>query len=321
MRASAPISFGRRSRVCAPLREQIDRLAFPEGQVSEKMTPWRLRSLLFVPGDRPERMVKALGCGADALILDLEDSVALARKGFARSAVAEFLGHTTRSCRLLVRLNALDGGLAEDDLNSLRDVRPDALVLPKAEGAASIQRLARLSAEAGLGDVPVLPITAETPTAVFRLAGYRRVTERLVGLTWGAEDLRVALGATLSRREDGRFTDPFEVVRTLTLVGAASAEVAPIETVFPDFRDLEGLKRYASRGARDGFSGMLAIHPSQVAVINAAFTPSPEVIVRARRIVDAFTTAKDVGALQLDGVMVDAPHLRQARRTLRAADL
>ena len=274
----------------------------------------KLRSLLFVPGDRPERMEKALGLGADALILDLEDSVTPASKPVARNAISAFLRSADRRVKLLVRINPLDSGLSDADLEAVLDARPDGLVLPKAEGSRSIALLD------GKTDLPILPIATETPAAIFEIGSYRSVGARLVGITWGAEDLPAAIGATTSRDERGQLTQPYELARSLTLFGAHAAGVAAIETVYPDFRDLEGLSAYAGRASRDGFTGMMAIHPSQVAVINDAFTPSSAEIARAREIVAAFAANPDRGALQIDGKMVDAPHLKQARRVLSFAD-
>ncbi|MCP8889743.1 HpcH/HpaI aldolase/citrate lyase family protein [Sphingomonas faeni] len=274
----------------------------------------RLRSLLFVPGDRPERMVKALGLGADALILDLEDSVAPSAKVAARAHVAASLAEP-RTMPLFVRINPLDSGLADDDLAAVLSAKPDGIVLPKAEGAASLAALdAKLS-----GDIAILPIATETPAAIFALGSYGGVTDRLVGLTWGAEDLPAAIGAATSREADGSYTAPYQLARSLTLFGAHAAGVAAIETVYPDFRDLDGLAAYAARGRRDGFTGMMAIHPSQVAVINAAFTPSAEERVHAQKIVDLFAANPGAGALQLDGRMVDAPHLKAAKAVLALA--
>ena len=279
----------------------------------------RLRSLLFVPGDRPERMAKALGLGADALILDLEDSVAPVAKAAARIAARDFLRTAERTCALFVRINPLGGGLADDDLAAVLEARPDGIVLPKAEGGASVAALdARLSGRDG---ILILPIASETPAAVFGLGSYRDSSPRLAGLTWGAEDLPAAIGAATAREADGRYTCPYEVVRALALFGAHAAGVPAIETVYPAFRDLDGLAAYAARGRRDGFTGMMAIHPAQVPVINAAFAPTEGEIARARAIVVAFAANPGAGALQLDGAMIDAPHLKQARATLALAGM
>lgn len=273
----------------------------------------RLRSLLFVPGDRPERFAKAAASGADALILDLEDSVVPGRKAEARAAVRVYF-RTECGVAAFVRVNPLDSAFIDDDLAALADTRPDGVVLPKAEGAESIAALA-----GRMPGIPILPVATETPAAVFQLGGYREATQHLAGLTWGAEDLPAAIGASTSREADGGYTDPYRVVRALTLFAAHAAGVPAIETVYPDFRDVDGLAAYAARGRRDGFTGMLAIHPTQVAIINAAFTPSDEEIAKARRIVALFAANPGAGALQLDGRMVDAPHLKAARRLLASA--
>jgi len=275
----------------------------------------RLRSLLFVPGDRPERMEKALSIGADALILDLEDAVALAAKPAARGAVAAFLAAERRTT-LFVRVNPLDSGLIDDDLAAILPARPDGIMLPKAEGAPSLAALdAKLT-----GDTLILPIASETPAAIFVMGSYGGVTPRLCGLTWGAEDLPAAIGAQTSREPDGSYTAPYQLARSLTLFGAHAAGVPAIETVYPDFRDLDGLAAYAARGRRDGFTGMMAIHPTQVPVINAAFAPSEAEIAHARAVVALFAANPGAGALSLDGKMVDAPHLKSAQRLLASLD-
>ncbi|TPG16792.1 CoA ester lyase [Sphingomonas koreensis] len=274
----------------------------------------RLRSLLFVPGDRPDRMEKALGSGADALILDLEDAVAPAAKPAARAAVAAFL-QRDRAVTLYVRVNPLGSELIDADLSAVLPHAPDGIVLPKAEGRASLAALdARL-----LGGVTILPVATETPAAIFALGSYAGVTDRLAGLTWGAEDLPAAIGAATSREADGSYTAPYQLARSLTLFGAHAAGVPAIETVYPDFRDLDGLAVYAARGRRDGFTGMMAIHPAQVPVINQAFTPSAEEIDDARRVVDAFAANPGAGVLNLDGTMIDAPHLKAAQALLARA--
>jgi len=273
-----------------------------------------MRSLLFVPADSERKLARGLESGADALILDLEDSVTLAAKPAAREAVAAFL-HRERPIPLYVRINPLDSGLADDDLAAVLPARPDGIVLPKAEGAPSLKMLdAKLD-----GAIAILPIATETPAAIFALGDYGGVTDRLAGLTWGAEDLPAAIGAATAREADGSYTAPYQLARSLTLFGAHAAGVPAIETVYPDFRDLDGLAAYAARGARDGFAGMMAIHPAQVPVINAAFTPSAEAVAHARRVVDLFAANPGAGALALDGKMVDAPHLKAARSLLARA--
>ncbi len=274
----------------------------------------RLRSLLFVPGDRPERFDKAAASGADAIILDLEDSVAAQAKPAAREAVARYLSGPASVARF-VRVNPLGSEGLADDLPAAQGA--DGVMLPKAERAEDV---ATLLAAMGAHAVPVLPVATETPLAVFGLGGYRAVAAQLAGLTWGAEDLPAAIGAASAREADGRYTPPYEVVRTLALMGAHAAGVAAIETVYPAIKDGEGLAAYAARGARDGFTGMMAIHPAQVAIINAAFTPDGAALAQARAIVAAFAANQGAGALQLDGRMIDAPHLKQAQAILARAD-
>jgi len=278
----------------------------------------KLRSLLFVPGDRPDRMEKALASGADALILDLEDAVAPAAKAEARRAVAAFLA-ANRQARIWIRVNPLDGAEIDRDLAAVLSGHPDGIVLPKAEGGASVAELARRLGERGNATAQILAIATETPASIFALGSYGGV-KRLAGLTWGAEDLPAAIGAATSREEDGRFTPPYELARSLCLFGAAAAGVAPIETVYPAYQDLDGLAAYAGRARRDGFTGMMAIHPGQVPVINAAFTPSAAELTHARAVVAAFAAHPEAGALALDGRMIDRPHLLQAQRILALAE-
>ena len=274
----------------------------------------KARSLLFVPGDRPDRMEKALAAGADALILDLEDAVVPAAKAEARRAVAAFLIANSQS-RTWVRVNPLDSPENEKDLIAILSAHPDGIVLPKAEGGASVAELARRLSERGNVTAQILAIATETPAAIFQLGSYGGA-KRLAGLTWGAEDLPAAIGASASREEDGGFTPPYELARSLCLFGAAAAGVAPIETVYPAYRDLDGLAAYAARARRDGFTGMMAIHPAQVPVINAAFTPTAAEIAHARAVIAAFEANPEAGALSLDGRMIDRPHLLQAQRLL-----
>jgi citrate lyase subunit beta/citryl-CoA lyase len=275
----------------------------------------RLRSLLFVPGDRPDRFAKAVDTGADAVILDLEDSVAPARKSLARSAIFECLTTATRRSALFVRINPIETEHAVADLETVSAGAPDAIVLPKAEGADTVRLLLQRLTNPG----PVLPIATETAKAVFTLGTYQMVAEHLVGITWGAEDLPAAIGASSSRAADGRYRPPYELVRSLTLFGAHAAGVAAIETVYPAIRDLEGLKAYAQQAMLDGFTGMMAVHPSQVPIINDAFTPTDEAVRHARAVVAAFAANPDAGVLDFDGRMIDAPHLKQAQNILKRA--
>lgn len=275
----------------------------------------KLRSLLFVPGDRPERFPKAAASGADALILDLEDSVAPEKKPEARLAVAEWLA-ADRQTPCFVRVNPLDGVETLADLATVIELKPDGIVLPKAEGAASVRSLIEL---AGGNCPPILPIASETAAAIFELSTYREVSEHLAGLTWGAEDLPAAIGAATSRNPDGSYTAPYETVRSLILFAAHAAGVPAIETVYPDIANSDGLADYIARGQRDGFTGMMAIHPNQVAAINAGFTPSDAQIAHAGAVVAAFADNPGAGALKLDGKMIDQPHLKQARALLARA--
>jgi citrate lyase subunit beta/citryl-CoA lyase len=277
----------------------------------------RLRSLLFVPGDRPDRMRKAFAAGADALILDLEDAVAPAAKAEARRHVAEFL-HAVGGHHIWVRVNPLDSAECERDLDAVLGGHPHGIVLPKSEGGEHVDELARRLTERGNVSAQILAIATETPAAIFGLGSYGGA-KRLAGLTWGAEDLPAAIGAATSREADGSFTAPYEIARSLCLFGAAAAGVMPVETVYPAFKDLDGLAAYAARARRDGFTGMMAIHPDQVAVINEAFTPSGAEVAHAQAVVAAFEANPGAGALSLDGRMIDRPHLVQARRILDAA--
>nr|WP_047165494.1 CoA ester lyase [Sphingomonas sp. Y57] len=274
-----------------------------------------IRSLLFVPGDRPERFAKAAASGADALILDLEDSVAPEQKPAARAAIADWLDGD-RTARTFVRINPLDSEHVRADLAAVTRVRPDGLVLPKAQGAASVWQLVEI---AGRDCPPILPIASETPAAVFGLGSYGEAASHLAGLTWGAEDLPAAIGAATSRNPDGSYTQPYEVVRALTLFGAHAAGVAAIETVYPNIADTAGLEAYVARGRRDGFTGMMAIHPAQVAIINAGFSPSEAEIAHARAVIAMFAANPGAGALKLDGKMIDRPHLKQAQALLERA--
>ncbi len=273
----------------------------------------RLRSLLFVPADRPERFPKAAASGADALILDLEDSVAPEKKAFGREAAARWL-REERAVPAFVRINPLDSGMAQDDLDAVLPCRPDGLLLPKAEGAFSIEALLALAGDVRLP--PILPIASETPSAVFQLGSYAAVSARLAGLTWGAEDLPAAIGALSAREEDGSYTAPYEMVRSLVLFAAYAAGVPAIETVFPRIDAADALTAYVGRARRDGFTGMMAIHPAQVAIINAGFSPSAAEIEHARAVVDMFAANPGAGALKLEGKMIDRPHLVQAQRIL-----
>lgn len=276
----------------------------------------KLRSLLFVPGDRPDRMEKAAGLEADALILDLEDAVSLENKASARDHVAAFLLKPRKpGLRLIVRINPLDSGLTEADLHALLSAGPDAIMLPKANGASDVAETLTIMKGAGRS-LPILPLTMETPDALFTMGEYLMVKEHLYGLTWGAEDLSAALGAKSSRDEHGHLREPLRLARAMTVFAARAAVVPAIETVYADFKNEEGLRHAATQAAKDGFSGMLAIHPLQVPIINDAFTPGPDELARAEEIVAAFADNPGKGALQIRGKMIDAAHLKLARAVI-----
>jgi citrate lyase subunit beta/citryl-CoA lyase len=289
-----------------------------------------MRSLLFVPGDSPRKLAKGLESGADALILDLEDSVAPDRKPEARATALAFLtevGAAAARPRLLVRVNGLDTGLIDADLDAVVAGRPDAILLPKAEGGPSVihldAKLAAREAIAGLPDgaIQILAIATETAAALFAAGTYAGASRRLAALTWGAEDLSADLGAETNRDDEGRFTGPFRLARSLCVAAAAAAKVAALDTVFVDFRNAQGLRREAEEARRDGFTGKLAIHPGQVAVINEVFTPSAAEIAKAKALVAAFAAAPGVGVVGIDGLMYDRPHLERAKRILARANV
>ncbi len=280
------------------------------------------RSYLFVPADSERKIGKAASAGADAVILDLEDSVAAAARPAARELSRERLADMDNAW---VRINPIDSDDAMADLEAVIPSGPAGIVLPKARSAADAVRLHgeldRLEKQHGIehGKTRVLPICTERPEALLTLHTYIGATPRLGGLTWGAEDLSAALGATAKQDQEGAWLPPYELARTLCLLAAAAAEVPAIDTVFTDFRDLEGLATYAAKARRDGFSGMLAIHPAQVDVINRAFVPTAAEVDRAKRIVALFAENPDAGTLGMDGEMIDRPHLVQAKRVLQLA--
>jgi citrate lyase subunit beta/citryl-CoA lyase len=283
--------------------------------------------MLFVPADSERKLARAASVGADAIILDLEDSVADSRKPEARRMAASLLHAAgTSASAMFVRVNPLQGGMTVEDLCAV--VRPGlaGIVLPKAEGAADVARLGHyleaLEARAGMdaGSVKVVVVATETAGAIFALGTYAQAHPRLAALTWGAEDLAAAVGATANKEEGGSWTPPYQMARTTCLFAAAAACVAPIETLYSDYKDLSGLQADCRRARRDGFVGRLAIHPDQVALINASFTPSEAEIAEARRVVEAFAQAPGLGVVALDGRMYDLPHLKAARRTLASAD-
>ena len=287
-----------------------------------------MRSLLFVPADGGSKLDKAFASGADAVIVDLEDSIARDRKETARASAAAFLKNAVtqaRRPRLLVRVNGIATGLTDLDLDAVVPARPDAILLPKAEGGASVihadAKLTAREAIAGLDDghVKIVAQAIESAAGLFLAGTFRGASARLIGMTWGPEDLSAEIGAEANRDGEGRLTEPYRLARTLCLYGAAAAETAAIETVFVDFRNLEGLRRESEEARRDGFSGRLAIHPAQVPVINEVFTPTPEALARARAVVAAFEQSPGAGVVAMDGVMYDRPHLVRAHRLLASA--
>jgi citrate lyase subunit beta/citryl-CoA lyase len=287
-----------------------------------------MRSLLFVPGDGGAKLEKAFTSGADAVIVDLEDSIAPERKENARALAAGFLKEAvTRQNRprLIVRVNGFATGLTDADLDAVVPACPDAILLPKAEGAASAihadAKLAVREAIAGLDDghIKIVAQAVETAAGIFQIGGFRGASARLIGLTWGPEDLSAELGAETNRDAEGRLTEPYRLARSLCLFGAAAAEVSAIETVYVDYRNTEGLRRDTEAARRDGFTARLAIHPAQVPIINEVFTPTAEALAKARAIVAAFAARPDAGAVGIDGVMYDRPHLLRAGRLLARA--
>ncbi len=281
------------------------------------------RSWLFVPGDSERKLARSLESGADAVVLDLEDAVVTERKTLAREMTAAFLRSRTPGSgpALWVRVNSLSSGLMHEDLAAIVPAAPAGIMLPKPDSIADVRELDRALSvlEAtipGRGLTPVVAIATETALAVATLSGYVRPPERLLALTWGAEDLSVELGAWVNREADGEFRFTYQLVRSLCQIAAASSGRPAIETLSLDFRDLAALARRAARAAEDGFSGMLAIHPAQVPVINAAFTPTTEQVEWARRVLAAFAVAPAAGAVQIDSRMLDRPHQVQAQRLL-----
>ena len=288
-----------------------------------------LRSMLFVPGDSERKLAKGLSSPADALILDLEDSVAPDRTGMARGMVRAYLDSRPGrdGQQLWVRINPLSSDKALADLAAVVGGAPDGIMLPKPDSAADIvlldHYLTALEAreDRPIGMIRIIPVATETARAVFTLGSYAGCSPRLSGMTWGAEDLSAALGAATNQAPGGGYAFPYEMARSLCLAGAVAAEVQPIDTVFTDFRDRDGLLSQSRLSRQLGFTGRLAIHPDQVAPINAAYSPAEEEIAHAQRVVAAFAAAPGVGVVGLDGKMVDMPHLKQAQRLLGMAAL
>ena len=287
-----------------------------------------LRSMLFVPGDSDRKLAKGAESPADALILDLEDSVAPDRTEVARGMVRAYLAARPKRERqqLWVRINPLATPKALPDLAAVVGGAPDGIVLPKPDSAAETvlldHYLTALEAREGLphGRIRILPVATETPASVFNLGTYAGSSARLAGLTWGAEDLPAALGASTNKAPSGGYAFPYELARSLCLAGAVAADVQPIDTVYTDFRDQQGLAQDARAARQMGFTGKMAIHPAQVETINASFTPDEQEVAFARRVVDAFAASPGTGVVGLDGKMLDMPHLKQANRLLALAE-
>ena len=284
-----------------------------------------MRSFLFVPADGGSKLDKAVASGADAVIVDLEDSIAPGRKEAARKMALEFLkrcGGADKHPRLLVRINGLDTGMTDADLDAVVAGRPDAIVFPKAEGGASVVHLdAKLTAReaiAGLpeGQIKILAQAVESAAGLFAAGTFRNASPRLIGLTWGPEDLSAELGAEANRDAHGELTEPYRLARSVCLYAAAAAKLPAIETVYVDFRDSEGLRRDTEAAHRDGFTGRLAIHPTQIPVINDVFTPTAAQVEKAKAVVAAFAAQPGAGAVGIDGKMYDRPHLLRAQALL-----
>lgn len=285
-----------------------------------------MRSLLFTPGDSERKLAKGPSSGADVILIDLEDAVASDAKIDARNRVAEFLarqGTRPPAPSIYIRINSLETEWAEADLAAVIPAGPDGIMLPKARSYDDVERLTGiLDAEenkAGIraGRTSILVIAPEVPEAVLNMASFQKCGPRMTGITWGSEDLATSLGARASRDDQSRYRAPMELARTLCLCAGSAAGIHAIDTVYPDFRDLDGLKRSAERAAADGFSGKLAIHPDQVPVINAAFTPGDDELARAKQIIAAFAADPGAGVIDLDGSMIDRPHLIHAQKLLQ----
>ena len=285
-----------------------------------------LRSMLFVPGDSEKKLAKAFSTQADALILDLEDSVSPERLPLARQMVCAYLSDHPRGQQAVwVRINPLQTEFALHDLAAVMPGRPDGILLPKSLNAQDVVKLdhflSALETREGiaLGTTLIMPIATEVPGALFELNSYAGASHRLAGMTWGAEDLATAVGASSNKADNGEFDFTYQLARSMCLLAASHAQVQAIDTLSVDFRDEAALRKDVLRARQAGFTGKLAIHPDQVLPIHAGFQPSAAELTHAQRIVDAFAQAQGAGAVQLDGRMVDKPHLTQALRLLQLA--
>ncbi len=287
-----------------------------------------IRSWLFVPADQPAKMLKALSSGADAIIFDLEDSVAVINKKSARDNLSTFLQdhqHTENCPQFFVRTNALDTPYIDDDLDRVMQGKPSGIVLPKSTSGKDVAHLSvKIAVQEAQNQLPdcsttILAIATETAQSIFGLGTYVNASARLMGMTWGVEDLSSDVGSLSPRDDAGNYTKPYELVRSLTLFGARAAGVQAIDGIEPDFRNENALKHACVCALRDGFTGKLAIHPAQVAIINEAFTPTEAMIKQARDIVAAFAAEPSCGVIALNGVMLDHPHLKRAQKWLELA--
>ncbi|MBV9348836.1 MAG: CoA ester lyase [Pseudolabrys sp.] len=284
-----------------------------------------MRSLLFVPADGGKKLDKAMASGADAIIVDLEDSIAAERKPAARAPMLEFLksvsARATRP-KLLVRINDLSTPWADEDIDAAVQGKPDAILLPKAEGGAGVIHLdAKLTAGEAMhgvaaASIAIYALATETAKALFLAGTYGGASRRLKGLTWGAEDLSAELGAAANRGPDGAWLPPYQMARSLCLAGAAAAQIPALDTVYVDYKNDTGLRRECEEAKRDGFTGKLAIHPAQVAIINEVFSPNAAEIEQAKKVVAAFAARAGAGTVGIDGKMYDRPHLARANALL-----
>jgi citrate lyase subunit beta/citryl-CoA lyase len=271
------------------------------------------RSWLFVPADSEKKIAKAIESNADALIFDLEDSVVPSCKAAARE-ILKRLPRREGGPAWWVRINPIGSEHHKPDLDLISRSDLSGIVLPKAESGADIVQLAHRT-----GTIPIHAIVTETAASLFNLLSYRDPKSPLVAMSWGAEDLSAALGASSKYDASGDLAFTYKLARSLCLAGAVAAGVQPVDGVFADFRDEKGLRAEAEAARREGFTGKLAIHPAQVPVINAAFTPSRDEIAHAEAVVAAFEAHPDAGTVSVDGMMADLPHLEQARRVLGRA--
>jgi citrate lyase subunit beta/citryl-CoA lyase len=286
-----------------------------------------MRSLLFVPGDSPKKLARSLTTGADCLLVDLEDSVSAGGKQAAREVASRFIAELPLGVErplIFVRVNGLDTGLIDADLDAILAVAPDGLLLPKSVSGQSVQHLsakiAVREAEQGLADgsTAIIAIATETAAALFQMGSYAGASHRLIGLTWGAEDLSADIGSETTRLLDGQYTPPYGLARSMTLFAAAAANVLAIDTIRSDFRDSAALRAECEAARRDGFVAKMAIHPDQVPVINDVFTPSPAALAKAHQIVAAFDANPGAGVIAIAGEMFDRPHLIRAHRLIAA---